>query len=81
YMPQDISKLQLIGEFEKINLLQKYGSYYNGTIMSAKTHLNFLGDIIAPTFLKPYAGVYSIGDVILTIGLCFFVFEFLKKKR
>ncbi len=79
YMPQDIRKLQAMGEFDKIELLNKLGSYYNGTIMSSKTHLNFLGDIIAPTFLKPYASVYSIGDVILVIGLCYFIFEFLRK--
>jgi hypothetical protein len=81
YMPQDIAKLELMGETEKVELLTKFGHYYNGTVMSTSTHLNFLGDIIAPTFLKPYAGVYSIGDIILIIGLCYFIFEFLKRKK
>jgi hypothetical protein len=79
YMPQDITKLQAMGEFDKITLLNKFGSYFNGTIMSSKTHLNFLGDNIALVFLKPYAGVYSIGDIILVIGLICFIFEFLRK--
>lgn len=81
YMPQDIAKLTLMGETEKVELLTKFGHYYNGTPMSQNTHLNFLGDIIAPTFLRPYAGIYSVGDVILIVGLCYFVFEFLKKEK
>jgi len=47
--------------------------------MSQETRLNFLGDIIAPTFLRPYASVHSIGDVILLLGLCCFIFEFLRR--
>ncbi|MCX7796868.1 MAG: DUF5317 domain-containing protein [bacterium] len=80
YMPQDISKLQMMGKFDKVEMLSKFGKYYNGIVMSEKTRLNFLGDIIAPTFLKPYASVHSIGDVILLIGLCYFIFEFLRRE-
>lgn len=80
YMPQDISKLQMMGKLDKVEMLTKFGRYYNGVIMSEKTRLNFLGDIIAPTFLKPYASVHSIGDIILLIGLCYFIFEFLRKE-
>ncbi|HON72883.1 MAG TPA: DUF5317 family protein [bacterium] len=81
YMPQDINKLQAMGKFDKVDMLNKFGKYYNGTIMSQETHLNFLGDIIAPTFLKPYASVHSIGDIILVIGLCYFIFEFIHKEE
>lgn len=80
YMPQDINKLQMMGKLDKVEMLSKFGKYYNGIVMSEKTKLNFLGDIIAPTFLKPYASVHSIGDIILLIGLCYFIFEFLKRE-
>ncbi|MBC7321169.1 DUF5317 domain-containing protein [bacterium] len=80
YMPQDINKLQMMGKLDKVEMLSKFGKYYNGIIMSKETKLNFLGDIIAPTFLKPYASVHSIGDIILLIGLCYFIFEFLRKE-
>jgi hypothetical protein len=81
YMPQDTDKLAAMGEFDKINMLNKFGTYYNGITMSARTHLNFLGDIIAPTFLKPYGSVYSIGDIFILIGICIFIFEFLKFEK
>jgi hypothetical protein len=81
YMPQDTDKLAAMGEFDKINMLNKFGTYYNGITMSARTHLNFLGDIIAPTFLKPYGSVYSIGDIFILIGICIFIFEFIKFER
>ncbi|MGC8972423.1 MAG: DUF5317 family protein [bacterium] len=81
YMPQDINKLQIMGKIDKVENLSRFGRYYNGIIMSQETRLNFLGDIIAPTFLKPYAGVHSIGDIILIAGLCYFIFEFLSKEN
>jgi len=80
YMPQDINKLQIMGKLDKVEMLNKFGRYYNGIAMSQETRLNFLGDIIAPTFLRPYASVHSIGDVILLLGLCYFIFEFLQKE-
>ena len=79
FMPQNLSKLELIGEHAKIALLQQYGTFYNATVMSEKTHLNFLGDNITAQSLNPFVGVYSIGDIIILLGLCVFIFEFLKK--
>ena len=81
YMPQDPEKLVLMKEFEKIELLNKFGAFYNGTLMTYKTHFNFLGDIIAVPILKPYGSVYSIGDVFITIGITIFIFELLKFER
>ncbi|MCD6107304.1 MAG: DUF5317 domain-containing protein [Caldisericaceae bacterium] len=79
FMPQDLSKLELVGAHTKIVLLQQYGTFYNAMIMSEKTHLNFLGDNITAQLLNPFVGVYSIGDIIILLGLCVFIFEFLKK--
>lgn len=79
FMPQDLSKLELVGAHTKIALLRQYGTFYNATIMSEKTHLNFLGDNITTQLLNPFVGVYSIGDIIILLGLCIFIFEFFKK--
>ncbi|MEA3314145.1 MAG: DUF5317 family protein [Caldisericota bacterium] len=79
FMPQNLSKLELVGAYAKIALLRQYGTFYNATIMTEKTHLNFLGDNITAQLLNPFVGVYSIGDIIIFLGLCVFIFEFLKK--
>lgn len=81
YMPQNLLKLKLIGEQEKVELLKQFGHFYNGIVMSPNTHLNFLGDIIVIPKLKFLMGVYSIGDVVITIGITLFIFEFLKFER
>jgi len=81
YMPQNLLKLKLIGEQEKVELLKQFGHFYNGIVMSPNTHLNFLGDIIVIPKLKFLMGVYSIGDVVITIGITIFIFEFLKFER
>jgi hypothetical protein len=81
YMPQNLLKLELIGEQEKVELLKQFGHFYNGIVMSPNTHLNFLGDIIVIPKLKFLMGVYSIGDVVITIGITIFIFEFLKFEK
>jgi membrane-associated HD superfamily phosphohydrolase len=81
YMPQDIPKLELVWGQGKVELLKQAGHFNNAISMSPNTHLNFLSDIIAipkPRFLM---GVYSIGDVVITIGITIFIFEFLKFER
>ncbi len=80
YMPQDINKLISIGETEKVEYLKQFGHFYNAIIMSNKTHFNFLADRIVFPFLKSFGGVYSMGDVIIVIGICFFIFEYLAKE-
>ena len=81
YMPQDLMKIELVWGQEKVELLKQTGHFNNAILMSPNTHLNFLSDIIAipkPRFLM---GVYSIGDVFITIGIAIFIFEFLKFER
>ena len=78
YMPQSIKQLQESGQIEKIKLLTKYGHFYNATLMSSKTKLNFLGDRILLSLFGKFKTVYSIGDIIIIIGIAFFVFELFK---
>lgn len=81
YMPQYIDKLEIAKEFEKINLLKLYGHYYNGILGSENTHFKLLTDIFAIGTPSLIAGVYSIGDFIVILGLVIFIFEFTKTKR
>lgn len=81
YMPQDLNKLEFVGNYQKAELLRKFGHFYNGVAMTADTKFNILSDIVAvrkPEFL---ASVYSIGDVFITIGLIIFIFEILKRPK
>jgi hypothetical protein len=81
YMPQNLLKLELVWGQEKVELLKQAGHFNNAISMSPNTHLNFLSDIIAipkPGFLM---GIYSIGDVFITIGITIFIFEFLKFEK
>ncbi len=75
YMPQSLKQLAISGQTEKIKLLMKYGHFYNATVMSAKTRLNLLGDRILLSMFGKFKTVYSIGDIIIMIGIAIFVFE------
>ncbi len=79
FMPQDLSKLKLVGQYQKVKLLVKSGHFYNAMIMSSKTHLNFFADRITIPELKPLVAVYSIGDLIILIGICVFIVEFFRR--
>ena len=75
YMPQSIKQLSISGQTEKVKLLTKYGHFYNATIMNSKTKLNLLGDRILLSIFGKFKTVYSIGDIIIMIGIAIFVFE------
>lgn len=75
YMPQSIKQLALSGQMEKIKLLTKYGHFYNATVMTNKTRLNLLGDRILLSLFGKIRTVYSIGDIIIMVGIAIFVFE------
>ena len=75
YMPQSIKQLALSGQMEKIKLLTKYGHFYNATVMTNKTRLNLLGDKILLSLFGKFRTVYSIGDIIIMVGIAIFVFE------
>ena len=81
YMPQNIPKLELVWGQGKVELLKQAGHFNNAISMSPNTHLNFLSDIIAIPKPKFLMGVYSVGDVFITIGIAIFIFEFLKFER
>lgn len=57
------------------------GEYGKHLLISASTHLNFLGDIF---FLKnPYPRpiIISLGDILITIGVIFFIYSSMVSKE
>ncbi len=69
YMPVSVTALSRMGAETVIALLQQYEYFGNVVLMSEKTALNFLGDILyLPPFI-PFAAPFSIGDVIISIGI------------
>lgn len=54
------------------------GSFAQYTVMSSETTLNLLGDWIK---LSPSPEVYSVGDVLVSIGLAIVVFLSIRKPR
>jgi hypothetical protein len=60
------------------SLLRHGGSIGQYTVMGDTTHLNFLGDWIA---LYPVPEAYSIGDVLIAIGLAIVMFSAARNPR
>lgn len=69
YMPVSVTALSRTGAEAVITHLQQYGYWGNVMLMSEKTALNFLGDILyLPPFI-PFSVPFSIGDVIISISI------------
>jgi len=68
-MPASISAIARAGgEFAAQQLTQN-GVYGNLVSMSAATHLNFLGDTMYLPGWLPFATAFSVGDLVIMIGL------------
>lgn len=78
YMPVSIDSLSKVNAYEKIKLLKEYTTFNNCILMSSKTKLNFLGDIVPIKFINQ---VISIGDIFILLGFFFFIQEGMLKKK
>jgi Family of unknown function (DUF5317) len=63
---------------ESAGSLNSRGTFGQYTLMRAHTNLNFLGDWIR---LNPAPGVFSIGDVLIALGLAIVVFLAVRNPR
>ncbi len=79
FMPQKLDLLIKSGQLEKVKMLKLHSHFYNATLMNKHTHLNFLGDRIMLSLFGKCKTVYSIGDIIIMIGVAVFIFELFKK--
>jgi len=78
YIPVSIDALKKVNAYEKIKFLKEYTTFNNCILMSAKTKLNLLGDIIPIKYINQ---VISIGDIIILLGFFLFIQEGMLKKN
>lgn len=73
YMPTRPELLEAAGRWEAAAKLREAGTYANNTLMEPTTPLWFLGDAFYVPEWVPFANVFSIGDLLLALGLIFFL--------
>ena len=57
----------------------KESLYAKHTMLTSTTHLGFLGDVIPITDPYPRTQIISIGDIVMNIGIFFFIQYFMVK--
>lgn len=73
YMPSSPTALTRAGNEGVAARLLKDGVYGNVTLMSEGTRLNFLGDLLYLPRWIPFATAFSLGDLIVALGLIWLI--------
>ena len=73
YMPSSLIALERSGAQEIAAHLLKNGVYGNVILMSGATRLNILGDFLYLPGSQPFAAAFSIGDLLLALGLIWLI--------
>ncbi len=73
YMPSSLTALERSGAQEVVAHLLKNGVYGNVILMSGATRLNILGDFLYLPGSRPFAAAFSIGDLLLALGLIWLI--------
>lgn len=72
YMPASVASLRKAGENGVANSLLAQGTYGNVINMNGSTGFDFLGDwLYLPSWI-PFSNAFSLGDLLIAIGLIFF---------
>jgi hypothetical protein len=69
YMPTTPDRLEAAGLFDAAERLRQMGTYANNTLRDPDTPLWFLGDVFYAPSWVPFANVFSVGDLLLALGL------------
>jgi len=69
YMPTTPERLEAAGLLEAAERLRQTGTYANNTLITPDTPLWFLGDIFYVPSWLPLANVFSLGDLLIALGL------------
>lgn len=69
YMPASIDALRAAGKTTVVERLLAGEPSGNVIAMTAETKLNFLGDILWLPSWVPFASAFSVGDLLLAVGL------------
>lgn len=78
-MPVRLSAWKATGYSTKA--LRKHGVYDNNVLGGHGTHLSFLGDVFPLPSWVPFASAFSIGDVLLVLGVFVFVYWTCRRER
>lgn len=79
-IPVAADALNLAGMNSTINLIEN-GQYKLYEIIASGTDYSLLGKVIAIDQVLPISGVFSIGDVLMTLGLFVFIESHMNDKR
>ena len=79
-MPADPRALIATGQSERAELLEENHTGANCVLMTADTHLNFLGDRIVLPFLGTLGAAYSVGDLVALAGEAALVYGMVRKR-
>lgn len=69
HMPASLEALRAAGRSAAVERLLTDGVFGNVVLMSETTKLNFLGDIFWLPSWMPFANAFSIGDLLLGVGV------------
>ncbi len=72
YMPASVESLRRAGENQVANNLLQEGTYGNVMNMDGSTVLDFLGDWLYLPRWFPFSTAFSLGDLLVIMGLIFF---------
>ena len=72
-MPASETALRAAGWSETADLLVSQGDYGNVVLMGETTRLNWLGDYLYLPEWVPFAVAFSIGDVLIMVGLAWLI--------
>lgn len=73
YMPTRPDLLEAAGRTQAAAQLREAGTYGNNILMGPETPLWFLGDVFYVPARVPLANVFSVGDILLALGLIVFL--------
>lgn len=73
YIPSAPTALARAGSEDVAAYLLKEGTYGNVILMSEGTRLNFLGDLLYLPRWVPFATAFSVGDLIVALGLIWLI--------
>jgi hypothetical protein len=71
YMPASAAALRHAGRGRVADILEQSLHHGNIVLMSAETKLNFLGDFLYIPSAIPLSNAFSIGDLLLALGIIF----------
>lgn len=81
YMPTFDNNLALTSMGSNAEIIKSQGTLHNSSIISQHTNFEWLSDIfVLPSWL-PLSNVFSIGDVLIGVGLCLYLILAMKSQN